>query len=363
MHSIKFIAYADVHHDERAANCLTLSDTLGVEVAVHQRVVEGGFDFSLFLGDRYLKREPKDEVKVISDRTLFNQLSKRVAPHFHLIGNHDWVNNAQTWHTSETLRSVCEVWAAPMTRVYEDQHVVFHTLPAGIDFDRGYYSFDRPDLFNIFVFHDQVIGSVSSDSGVHKFTSGISLADIDLPEFDLVLAGDNHVPQEFNLKNSQGRYLGSVLQRTFADAQKARGWWEIEVMEDRTITQKFVPTRNFFTRYILEVDDGFSYHDATTKIEEAWITDQAVEITLQGNKENVDRLADNDKWSNYVDILGARNLNILRGYVADVPSAQVNMQGSRSTQDDLNVYLSSGFVDIGGLDSARLLDILANTVE
>ena len=64
---LKFIVYADIHHDEYAAKCLTLKDTLDIERQVFQRAADGQFDFMIFAGDRFLKREPRDEVKTLAD--------------------------------------------------------------------------------------------------------------------------------------------------------------------------------------------------------------------------------------------------------------------------------------------------------
>jgi len=82
---IKFIIYSDIHYDRLGARCVTIEDCEAVERAVHTRFVEGNFDFSVFTGDRFLKREPEDEVKPRAYRVLHDVLSSRYprTPQYH----------------------------------------------------------------------------------------------------------------------------------------------------------------------------------------------------------------------------------------------------------------------------------------
>lgn len=370
---MKFIVYADIHHDEYAAKCLTLQDTLQVESQVFERARTGNFDFVLFAGDRFLKREPKDEVKVRADMNLLRNLEACVQnnsafAYFHLTGNHDRVDNALKWHTSESLidpfsRMSGNLVVMDLSKTYTVPGIplAIHALPAGFTFDRAVYEFQYSDRLNIFCFHDIVQGSSSDDIGQHLFTAGISLEEIDLPEFNLIYAGDIHVPQKFNLTNAKGGYVGSVLQRTRADAGKPRGWFEIEAsqVDGKWVTKtEFMPTRNFFTRIELEVNEKQSYHDLTGLIDEAWVVDQAVELKLTGSKADVDRLADESKWKNYVTVFGARSFDVVRNYQAENRPIVVDMSQTKSFLEDFSLYLDSGFADIGTLSREKLVNIL-----
>lgn len=370
---MKFIVYADIHHDEYAAKCLTLQDTLQIEAQVFERARTGNFDFVLFAGDRFLKREPKDEVKVRSDVNLLNGLRACVASnpnfaYFHLIGNHDRVDNALKWHTSESLIAPFSwvsgnfaVMDLPKTYSVPSLPVAIHALPAGFTFDKACYNFLYPEQLNLFCFHDIVQGSSSDDLGNHIFNTGISLEEIDLPEFDLIYAGDIHVPQKFNLTNSKGGYVGSVLQRTRADAGRSRGWLEIEATrtEGKWTTQtKFVPTRNFFTKFAIALDSSTDYHTAISQIDETWVTDQAVEVKLTGEKETVDRIADDPKWKNYIDIIGARSFDLVRNYAVKEKDIVVDLSHTKTFLEDFALYLDSGFADTGSLSKDKLTDIL-----
>ena len=100
----KFIVWADTHWDKLGAKCVTLDDSEVVERAIFERARTGNFDFTLFAGDRYLKREPSDETKVRADRGIYDLVHKGGKPHFNLIGNHDRVDNTMKWHTAECLK-------------------------------------------------------------------------------------------------------------------------------------------------------------------------------------------------------------------------------------------------------------------
>ncbi len=358
---LTFIAYADIHHDEKAARCLTLNDTLQIETDLHNKVVESNFDFSLFAGDRYLKREPHDEVKVRADRVIMRALGSRQQPHYHLVGNHDWVDNSCKWHTAETLEGVATVWKTPSTYFDDELGVAFHVLPSGFQFDKSVYNFEKQDYLNIFVFHDMVRGSVSDDEGKHVFDSGIDLGEIDLPEFDLILAGDIHVPQQFNLNNCKGGYTGAALQRTRADANRVRGWVEVTAVREASgwvCTTRLVPVRNFFTRYTFEVGESTTYSEINTQIDDQWVGDQAVEVKLVGKKEYVDRIAEDPHWANYLTFVNARSFDILREYQSETSDVTVDMSTAHTVTDDLVLYLDSGFADIGLLSRDYLIEVL-----
>ena len=366
---MKFIVYADIHHDEYAAKCLTLQDTLEVERQIFARSAEGNFDFLLFVGDRFLKREPKDEVKVLADQVILEGLARQKENfgYFHLVGNHDRVDNTLHWHTAQALSRQIKkgsilpgIMETPGTYLQPSLPIRVHALPAGYKFDVSKYEFD-PSCLNIFAFHDIVRGATSDEEGKHIFEDGISIEEIDLPKFDIVYAGDIHVPQKFAFKNTKGGYVGAVVQRTRADSNKPRGWLEVEAtQENNTWVTKtaFVPTRNFFTRLSFEVDDKTTYSDLVRQIDDIWVADQAVELRLKGNKLNVDRLADTPEWKNYTDVVPSRRFDILREYQTEQTDAVVNLSETHSPREDLELYLGSGFAELGSLSEEKLFSIV-----
>jgi DNA repair exonuclease SbcCD nuclease subunit len=211
------------------------------------------------------------------------------------------------------------------------------------------------------MFHDIVKGSYSDEGGNHTFPDGVSISDIDRPEFNLVLAGDIHVPQRLNFKNTTGGYIGSVLQRTRADANRPRGWLEIEATKTSDswdISTVFVPVRNFFTRITFDVGANTRFEDLS--IPEEYFHDQSVEVTLRGSKIDVDRVSESERWKNYVTFESARGIDVVRGYEVAQSEVAVDMTQSTSLVDDLEAYLDSGFVDIGNLDREVLISEIAH---
>ena len=141
---MKFVAYSDIHYSKLGARNITIDDCKTIEEEVHKNALDGNVDFVVFCGDRFLKREPEDEVKVKADVAMLSFLEMyKVAgkdiPYFHLIGNHDWVANNKEWHTSNSLKVAKElgyniiIMDEPKTYCYKN--VCIHALPAGFEFD------------------------------------------------------------------------------------------------------------------------------------------------------------------------------------------------------------------------------------
>ncbi len=360
---VKFIVYSDIHYDRLGARCVTIEDCEEVERAVHNRM-NAGFDFSIFCGDRFLKREPEDEVKTRADKVLRTMLkSRNPRPHFHLVGNHDWVTNSKRWHTSKSLDWEGEtpiVLGSPSTFEYRAGvvKVNIHYLPAGFEMDMSVYKVDS-DALNLFIFHDMVMGCMLDDQGKVLAESGIQLKEIDRPEFDLVLGGDVHIPQRLPFKNTMGGYVGAVLQRTRADANCERGW--MEVVATRTdgswdFDIDFVPVRGFFTKFSYEVTEGTTYESIV--LDGDVIVDTCCDVELIGSRADVDRIANDPRWKNYEEYYNVRSLNVVRKYKVEQQEAVVDMSESVGVLDDLKIYLDSGFVDTGNITSSRINEMI-----
>ena len=356
MEVYKFIVWADTHWDKFAAKCVTLDDTDKVERAIFERAKSGGFDFTLFAGDRYLKREPDDETKVRADRVLYDLVHPGNIPHYHLIGNHDWVDNTRKWHTAESLKILNNVHVMDESKTWKYKNARIHALPADFEMNMSNYEID-PSCLNLFVFHDMVIGTFMNEDHTMSFESGMPLSDIDCPEFDFVLAGDIHIRQPFPFKNTLGGYLGSVVQRTRADSNRERGWTEMIFTKtgsgwDHNI--KFVPTKNLFTRTSFSVDETTQMKDL--KLEKSDAEDQLVEIKLVGDKMHVDRIADDPGWYKLEKKLKARKIEILRAYEAQQSEVVVDLTSSVSSVGDLELYLESSFSSVGFLKKEDILE-------
>lgn len=363
---MKFVAYSDIHYSKLGARNITISDCEKVEAQVHARALEWAADFVLFCGDRFLKREPEDEVKVKADVAMIGFLEqyaqwRKNLTYFHLIGNHDWTANNKEWHTSRSLRLAqalqynIVIMEEPKTYEVPRKDILLHALPAGFEFDFSKYDIDH-NKFNLFVFHDQVVGAKYDDDGKAKAQSGISLPEIDRPEFQLVLAGDIHVPQKLAFKNTHGFYLGAVLQRTMADANRPRGWSEITVSQDNgrwKTMPEFCPTRNFFTRINFDVGTDTKYEDLS--FDEQLLNDCLVEIRLTGTKKDVDRIASDPKWSNYEKYYPVRGFSLVRNYKAEKDEAVVDLSAGHNILEDLELYMDSGFVAVDDNEKSKIL--------
>jgi hypothetical protein len=93
-------------------------------------------------------------------------------------------------------------------------------------------------------------------------------------------------------------------------------------------------------------------------LDERFVPDQSVEVTLTGAREDVDRIAEDPKWSNYTEILSARNLDIIRDYTVAQSDAVVDLSSSRGASNDLSVYMGSGFSDAGPISEERIFNML-----
>lgn len=358
MECYKFIAWSDIHHDENGAKCITINDTVALETAIFKRAREWGADFTFFPGDRYLKREPHDEVKVRADRVIEENVHTGNIPHYHLIGNHDWVDATMRWHTSESLKSYNNVVIMDEAKTYSFKNIRIHALPADFKMDKSAYVID-PTCFNLFTFHDSLRGCFLDEGQTQSYDGGLDPALIDLPEFDLVLAGDIHIRQKFKLNNTQGGYLGSAIQRTKADANAERGWTEYTITRlspesPWKIEERFQPIRNFFTRVSFNVTADTAISDLI--IPEEQVVDQLVEVRLYGDKSDVDRLADDDYWNKLSRQLNARRVDVLRGYSAQRYESVCELEKEGTVVDDIEKYLNSNFSSIGNLSKSSIIE-------
>jgi DNA repair exonuclease SbcCD nuclease subunit len=357
MDVIKFIAWADTHHDKLGAKCITIEDTTTVESLIFDRAKEGGFDFTLFAGDRFLKREPNDETKVKADRVMESKVHNGGIPHFHLIGNHDWVDNTRRWHTAESLKAFNNVIVMDEATTHVFKNIRIHALPADFQFDKSCYSIS-PECFNLFVFHDAVNGCLLSDNSAQTYEGGLDISQIDLLCFNLVLAGDIHVRQDLPFRNTRGGYLGSVIQRTKADSNVQRGWTEYTVSRSSktsewVVDRKFQPIRNYFTRVSFAVDANTQAKNLQISADD--IVDQLVEIRFSGEKNDVDRVADDSYWSSLVPRFGARRVDLLRAYSAQAYEEVIDMSDSVSVSHDIEKYLDAGYANLGFLSRDRII--------
>ena len=154
------------------------------------------------------------------------------------------------------------------------------------------------------------------------------------------------------------------IQRDRSDADQPRGWLEVTATKGENGWEtevEFVPTRNFFHRETWEVDEKSTFE--SIRVNETYLKDQAVEIKLVGTRANVDRVADDPRWSNYVELEGARSIEVIRDYVVEQDEAVVDLSKSTGVLDDLNLYLESDFVNLGNMSADKICDMVTKLKE
>lgn len=243
---MRLVAFSDFHY----CHSWPLLDLTDFEAA-HKRVCEYALehrpDLVLFLGDRFRARQPRDHVRALADRQL-RALADVQAKHggevVYLVGNHDRYSEStqagNTYSTVDVFRDVLpnvHVVAAPGT--FPLANALLHALPSGYCFDRDVFRPD-PNRLNIFAFHGLVKGAVFDDLGTVIEDSALSLADLDDSAWDVVLGGDVHVPQRFNLTRTAGGYVGSTLRLTEADADDRRGFLDVALEKGKPPHFEFV---------------------------------------------------------------------------------------------------------------------------
>lgn len=362
MEIVKWIAWADIHHDSLGARCVTIDDTTAIEELIFDRAKQIGADFTIFPGDRYQKREPDDEIKVKADKVIYEKVHQGSIPHYHLVGNHDWVDNTMKWHTGESLKLFNNCIVLDQSRTVAQGNVRIHALPADFEMDMSKYQVD-PTCLNIFVFHDAVRGCFLNESKTHSYDSGLDLAELDQPGFDIVMAGDIHIRQLLPFKNTWGGYLGSACQRNKADSNVERGWTEFTATRNSptskwTFETKFVPVRNFFTRVAFLVDADTKVEDLV--IAEKDMVDQLVEVKLGGTKKDVDRIAEDPHWKKLGQEMKVRHLDILSAYETQQSERVVDLTASESILSDVKLYIEGDFASLGDLTAAQIIAKVAD---
>jgi DNA repair exonuclease SbcCD nuclease subunit len=238
---MRFIAYGDVHYSSSYRG-LTLEDFVEIEemIAAEARK-EPDNTTVLFLGDRFLSRSPSYRDIEASERGLaaFEGL-----PYIALVGNHDRLSKSVS--SEHTLMH----WASnryPNVTVldkagwYHIGYLSIFAIPAGQFPQVEEIKNEVPEgNIGVCLFHDIYQNSMVHASG--KRLEGTATSIMDQEFFQIVLGGDNHVPQELPFKNTEGWHLGAPLQMNWGDKGINRGFWEFRVDEVEVIDEKFHDT-------------------------------------------------------------------------------------------------------------------------
>ena len=235
-HNLRVLFYADLHVGDRA-NGRLYTDMIEAERFITQLAIDRKVDWVAFGGDAFKSRNPHDEHKT---RWLEARVERSNEFDHHKISEIDLVGNHCRWYKADNSGHVFEVLepgrlgAVFANRIHQvadtqdtfystDERVLWHTLPAQVDYDPTCWAFDQPDSISICLFHGMVKGCSLSQEGTVKASEGVPLEVLDRSEFDFVMCADIHLPQMLDFKNTQGGYVGSTLQLDATDVGEKRG--------------------------------------------------------------------------------------------------------------------------------------------
>jgi DNA repair exonuclease SbcCD nuclease subunit len=373
---LRLVAFSDIHFCD-TWKMVSLDDIVRVHERLTSYCTEHQPDLVLFLGDRFRARQPKDHVREAADRCLRN-LSAAQARHGGvvaiLVGNHDRPSEsvgAGNTHSAlrvfgdvlpnVTLMDEAKTYWLKTTRPPLGLVFPIHALPTGFAFDRSRYDLNpgARSCESILAFHGLLQGAVFDAAGRVETKSGISLADIDDDAWDVVLGGDVHVPQRFDLKRTVGGYVGSTLRLTEADADDARGfldvsWQKLPPMVPPNSTDDFrvvtPPTFTFvegggplITKFDVTADDARRErvgHDGEVMI-----------VTIKGPARVLREISDAEIAAGFV---GARQVVVKREADEESPILVDGIVATSTPFEDVVAYVQVS--DRSGLDANRLID-------
>ena len=349
---MRLVAFSDWHVCH-SWPLITLDDIEAVHVRLVAYVQEHRPDLVLFLGDRFRAREPKDRVRAVADVGL-RQLAAAQAAHGGiiglLVGNHDrYSESVGAGNTYSAMR----VWGDVMPNAWLMERpgtyiprpdVAIHALPASFPYVAEQYA-PLPEAFNIFVFHGLIAGATYDRAGNVPIKHGVKMADLDNPAWDLVLGGDVHVGQRFNLHHTTGGYVGSTLRLTEGDGHQPRGWLDVVLQKGAAPAFTFVDGGGpRFTQLAGGVDltgwDGRAY------------TNEIVVMTLRGTASELRAVEDVDV-KDWFAARGARAVLVRRQAASETLSLVDGIAATSTPFDDMAAYIGS--TDRKGLDPDRLL--------
>jgi DNA repair exonuclease SbcCD nuclease subunit len=244
MHTIKIGCYSDIHHHEYS-NGVTGADVEAVEDEFLALCQKEQVDFWVFCGDRFLSRNPQDISRRRADAALKKKAESGI-PGIVLVGNHDrWTKSPHSEHNYynismypndlKGIHIMDEI--SQITLLAKNRAVNFYAIPAGHKAENAQFKINKNNL-NICLFHDIVKGSVYTN-GITA-PEGVDPGYLDVPDFDIVLGGDNHQPQDLHFTNTTGYYIGAPMQHNWGDYGTKRGYLFLECPLNEPIITRYV---------------------------------------------------------------------------------------------------------------------------
>lgn len=357
---IRFACYSDIHHHEYT-NGVTGDDVERMEQEFTDLCKEVGAHFWIFGGDRFLSRNPLDISRKRADTALKNRRGEGIV----LVGNHDrWTKSPHSGHNMYVvgLYDIPNIFVFDKIggyhQIYNGCKVAFHALPAGHKASPTSFVFNHDTDFNICLFHDIVKGSKYTNGIVAP--EGISPGLLDLPEFAIVLGGDNHQPQDLGLTNTLGVYIGAPMQHNWGDVGSDRGYLIVDLWNDNgKITRKIEYRPSSSPRFLREeirLSNDEDLSNFVTSIGSRW-KNNIVRITFTGLPDMLAGLELTRLQSKLLHASGARQVKATTKY--DEQQTTIPDQGVTARDDgqEWKDFLNFKKPELAGLDIDRLAEL------
>ena len=370
MARLSIVVYSDIHH-HYWQNGITEDDIMKIEDSVADLAKLTEADLILFGGDAFHLNNPPSSIRDNVDRAVYEQ--SRVCETARLLGNHDReMRSMHSAHSSSHLRYFKTDHRVTTMDQAQDYHfprigLTITAVPAG---HRILTVRSRASSFHICAFHDILTGSVH-DNGM-KEAKGVSPDLFDVPEFDLVLGGDNHVPQKLDLKNVPGWYIGAPCQHDWGDSGQDRGIVSITLEEEMRLEHRakvvdFIRVPGGGPDFVKKTIEVTSLDTAeNTYINDPTLKGNIVKIILKGDARllsSATRMQTLEKA--ILTKSGARQLKIITEPTVTFKELIPALKDSKTPEDDWKAYIASGKVDLNGVDPDVLiamgLELLRNT--
>lgn len=344
---ITIVAYSDIHLHQYT-NGLLLSDVASVDHQISEIARNNKADLIVFGGDWSLDKNPGSSVLGLRDFGLAEKAE--IAKVAVLVGNHD--RESKSMHSAHTL-SYLPAWKNDNVVVMDKvgpyhitDNISIYAIPAGHQIS-GVQS-SHTD-YNICMFHDMVRGSRQQNGMIVE--SGISITDLDVPGFDVVLGGDNHVHQALVTKNVPAYYIGAPMQHNYGDEGDERGCMLIHLSERGLEAQHIKLRYPKFIRIHMSVDSADTFDNIIKFVQRYDVTDNIVTLLLTGTHSI---LTTTRKLLEIEDILKAtlkpRTIKIVSEPTIAADTKIPEMKNSETPENDWNLYTKHAVTDTNGLD-------------
>jgi DNA repair exonuclease SbcCD nuclease subunit len=357
--TLSMICYSDIHH-HYWQNGLTEADIMELEVDVNDLAKVYGAKAILFGGDAFQAHNPPSSLRHNVDAAVRAQAVGRQV--IRLVGNHDRelgsMHSAHAGSHLEWLNTPNKVTVMDQAGhyIFPDLGLSIVAVPAGHGMPRVEA---RVSSFRLCVFHDILTGSVH-DNGV-KEAKGVDPAVFDIPGFDLVLGGDNHVPQQIDFQYTRGWYIGAPCQHDWGDSGQERGFIAItlEARQEGVGIVDFNRIPSHSPKFIKKM----MAISSLTEVENTYVNDPSlknniIKIILQGDAKilsDVQKIQLLEK--SIMSSSGARQLKIITEPTVMFKELIPAMKDSKTPEDDWKAYVAAGKLDMTGLDPDTLVEI------